>query len=74
MIFKAIEFAAKAHAGQYRKGTKIPYICHPMNVCQILASLKCSPEVMAAGILHDVLEDTRITGNGIILHWLRLLL
>ena len=61
MIFKAIEFAARAHAGQYRKGTYIPYICHLMNVCQILGIYKCSKEVMTAGILHDVLEDTPTT-------------
>jgi (p)ppGpp synthase/HD superfamily hydrolase len=61
MIFKAVEFAARAHAGQYRKGTAIPYICHLMNVCQILGYYKCSREVMTAGILHDVLEDTSTT-------------
>jgi len=36
MIFKAIEFSTKAHTGLYRKGTKIPYITHPLNVAQIL--------------------------------------
>jgi len=61
MIFKAIEFAARAHAGQYRKGTDLPYICHPMNVCQILVGYKCSKEMVIAGILHDVLEDTSMT-------------
>ena len=61
MIFKAIEFATKAHSGQYRKGTKIPYITHPLNVAKILTQLECSEPVIVAGILHDTLEDTRVT-------------
>lgn len=66
MIFKAIEFAARAHAGQYRKGTGIPYITHPLNVAKILIECKCREPVVSAGILHDTLEDTRVTGNDLI--------
>jgi (p)ppGpp synthase/HD superfamily hydrolase len=66
MIFKAIEFAAKAHAGQYRKGTGIPYITHPLNVAKILIECKCREPVVSAGILHDTLEDTRVTDNDLI--------
>ncbi len=61
MIFKAIEFATKAHSGQYRKGTKIPYITHPLIVAKTLIQLECSEPVIIAGILHDTLEDTRVT-------------
>lgn len=61
MIFRAIEFAAKAHSGQYRKGTKIPYITHPLSVARTLIQLECSEPVIIAGILHDTLEDTRVT-------------
>jgi len=61
MIFKAIEFATKAHSGQYRKGTKIPYITHPLNVAKTLIQLECTESVVIAGILHDTLEDTRVT-------------
>ena len=61
MIFKAIEFAARAHSGGYRKGTKIPYIIHPLNVAKILIELDCREDIVAAGILHDTLEDTRVT-------------
>ena len=61
MIFRAIEFATKAHSGQYRKGTKIPYITHPLNVAKTLIQLECSEPVIVAGILHDTLEDTRVT-------------
>ena len=61
MIFKAIEFSTKAHSGQCRKGTKIPYITHPLNVAKTLIQLECSEPVIVAGILHDTLEDTRVT-------------
>lgn len=61
MIFSAIEFATKAHAGQYRKGTKIPYIVHPLNVAKILIEHDCPEDVVVAGILHDTVEDTPIT-------------
>ena len=61
MIFKAIEFAVNAHKGQYRKGTKIPYIIHPIGVARILIDYGCSEEVITAGILHDTVEDTHIS-------------
>jgi (p)ppGpp synthase/HD superfamily hydrolase len=61
MIFPAVEFATKAHAGQYRKGTKIPYIIHPLSVAKILIEHDCSEGVVIAGILHDTVEDTSIT-------------
>ncbi|MDD3627322.1 MAG: HD domain-containing protein [bacterium] len=61
MIFKAIKFAADAHTGQFRKGTKIPYISHPINVMKILCEYDCSQDVIIAGILHDTVEDTSVT-------------
>lgn len=61
MIFRAINFAAQAHEGHFRKGTKIPYISHLMNVMKILCENHCEMEVVVAGILHDVVEDTPIT-------------
>ncbi|HBE45365.1 MAG TPA: phosphohydrolase [Deltaproteobacteria bacterium] len=60
-IFNAIEFAAKAHKGQYRKGTNIPYIIHPIRVAKILIESRCPEDVVVAGILHDTLEDTSVT-------------
>ena len=65
MIFQAIEFAAGAHRGQYRKGSKIPYIIHPLNVGKILIEHGCSDEVVIAGILHDTVEDTPVTLDNI---------
>ncbi len=60
-VFHAIEFAAKAHQGQFRKGTKIPYIIHPIGAAQILIEYGCSEEVIIAAILHDTVEDTKVT-------------
>jgi len=57
-IFQAIEFAAKAHTGQFRKGTKVPYIVHPLGVSKILIEAGCSEDVVVAGILHDTMEDS----------------
>ena len=61
LIDKAIEFAAKAHENGVRKGTDIPYITHPFSVGIILTKAGCSEEVIAAGILHDTIEETPTT-------------
>ena len=61
MIDFAIEFAAKAHRNQVRKGTDIPYIAHPYAVGLLLLRAGCSEEVVVAGILHDTVEDTSMT-------------
>ena len=61
MIDMAIEVAAKAHQNQFRKGTDIPYITHPLAVGIILAKAGCPDEIITAGILHDTVEDTEVT-------------
>jgi hypothetical protein len=58
LIDLAIEYAAKAHKSQYRKGTDIPYVSHPLAVGMILLQAGCKEDVVTAGILHDTLEDT----------------
>lgn len=60
-IEEAIEVAAQAHDGQFRKGTGTPYISHPYAVGLILMNEGCSDEVVIAGILHDTVEDTDLT-------------
>jgi (p)ppGpp synthase/HD superfamily hydrolase len=60
LIDRAIEAAVKAHQKQKRKGTRIAYITHPFAVGIILAKAGCSEKVVAAGILHDTIEDARI--------------
>jgi len=61
LIDQAIEFAAKAHYSQFRKGTDIPYISHPYGVGMILLQAGCEEDAVIAGILHDTLEDTDTT-------------
>lgn len=61
LIEKAMKFAAIKHEGQMRKGTNIPYIIHPFGVALILQKAKQRDEVIAAGLLHDTLEDTSTT-------------
>jgi (p)ppGpp synthase/HD superfamily hydrolase len=57
-IVKAIEFATGAHRAQFRKGTTIPYIVHPLDVLSILLKSGAGEDLVIAGVLHDVLEDT----------------
>ncbi len=61
MIFDAIEYAARAHREHYRKGTRIPYIIHPVSVGKILIEYDCAEEIVAAGLLHDAVEDTEVS-------------
>lgn len=61
LLKEAVDFAAKAHQGQFRKVGREPYIVHPIGVALTLAKLGCSDEIIAAGLLHDVVEDTTIT-------------
>jgi (p)ppGpp synthase/HD superfamily hydrolase len=61
ILGKALEFAAKAHAGVYRKWSTEPYVEHPKRVAAILSEAGFGPEVVAAGYLHDVVEDTPVT-------------
>ena len=68
-IHNAIIFATKAHDGQVRKGTDIPYIVHPMEVMRILIENNCSETVVIAGLLHDTLEDTPIQAEDIVRHF-----
>lgn len=59
--YRAIEFAARAHRTQVRKGSDTPYISHPYSVGLMLARAGFDAEVVAAGILHDTIEDTPVT-------------
>lgn len=61
MVDKAIEFAVEKHSGAIRKGTRIPYITHPMEAAAIVAGITDDQELIAAAVLHDTLEDTGVT-------------
>ena len=56
LVEKAWKFAAKAHAGQFRKSGE-PYFTHPCIVASILTELMIDPPTIAAGLLHDTVED-----------------
>lgn len=60
---KAIDFAVRAHDGQSRKNTTLPYIIHPLHLaCHALALNIIDDEIIAACMLHDVVEDCRDKG------------
>lgn len=60
LIQKAYDFANQAHHGQSRKSGE-PYILHPLSVAATLARLKLNSKTIAAGLLHDVADDTNIS-------------
>ncbi|MDP8934453.1 MAG: HD domain-containing protein, partial [Cyanobacteriota bacterium] len=60
LICRAFEFARDLHEGQYRKSGE-PYICHPVAVAGILRYMGGNNVMIAAGFLHDIVEDTDIT-------------
>ena len=61
LIDRAIRFATKAHEGVVRKGTDMPYIVHPLEAMTIVSTIVNDQELMAAALLHDVVEDAGIT-------------
>lgn len=61
LLTEAIAFAAGAHDGVTRKGSRVPYIVHPMETVAIAASITDDEEVLAAAALHDVMEDCGVS-------------
>jgi GTP pyrophosphokinase len=60
LVRKAYEFSQKHHAGQTRASGE-PYLVHPLGVAQVLAEMKMDGVAIAAGLLHDSVEDTSVT-------------
>lgn len=61
LLDRAIVFAVRAHAGTERRGKGFPYIVHPMEAVEIVATMTSDQELMAAAALHDTVEDTDVT-------------
>ena len=61
LLNDAIAYAAVMHRSGLRKGTTMPYIVHPLEVMHILEVMTGDKHLMAAGVLHDVVEDTSVT-------------
>ena len=61
LLDRAIIFAVKAHSGTERRGKGYPYIVHPMEAVEIVATMTSDQELLAAAALHDTVEDTDVT-------------
>ena len=61
LVQKAKDFATLAHEGQVRKYTGVPYVVHPIEVMEIVRTVKHDDTMLAAALLHDVVEDTDCT-------------
>lgn len=64
LVMRAEEFATNAHAGQKRKSGE-PYIIHPLAVAQTVADWGFDAQTLAAALLHDTVEDTAVTVQGL---------
>jgi (p)ppGpp synthase/HD superfamily hydrolase len=60
LVAKAFLFAQKAHSAQRRRYTNKPYFNHPLQVACIVSKVTEDAEILAAALLHDVIEDTAI--------------
>ena len=61
MLDEVLKFATMAHGDQKRKYTNDPYIVHPIAVSEIVKTVAHTDEMVAAALLHDVVEDTPVT-------------
>ena len=61
LLDRAIVFAVKAHHNTERRGKGFPYIVHPMEAVEIVATITPDQELLAAAALHDTIEDTDVT-------------
>lgn len=61
LLDRAIIFAVKAHHNTERRGKGFPYIVHPMEAVEIVATITSDQELLAAAALHDTVEDTDVT-------------
>ncbi|MBI2898573.1 MAG: bifunctional (p)ppGpp synthetase/guanosine-3',5'-bis(diphosphate) 3'-pyrophosphohydrolase [Planctomycetes bacterium] len=71
LVAQAVTFAAQRHHGQMRKDRITPYVAHPFRVLFILRDLfdVKDPETLAAGVLHDTIEDTTTDHDDLLRHF-----
>jgi len=65
LVQEAIQFAMKAHDGQVRKGSEVPYIKHPLEAAVIVSDIRPEETLVTAAILHDTIEDCGVTESAI---------
>jgi (p)ppGpp synthase/HD superfamily hydrolase len=65
LLADAYQLARAAHAGQRRKDTGGPYVTHPLRAAEIVAAAGMPEEVVAAALLHDVVEDSEVSPDDI---------
>lgn len=65
LVDKAIVFATQAHKGTERRGKGFPYIIHPLEAMAIVATITNDPDLLAAAVLHDTIEDTEVAYDDI---------
>lgn len=58
MRYKALDFAVRKHAGQFRRSTKVPYVTHCIEVARKVEPVLGSTDTFCIALLHDTLEDT----------------
>ena len=63
LVVQATQYTVKKHEGQYRRGLNIPYSTHLFGVARILKAAGYADDIVVAGLLHDVLEDTDATAE-----------
>ena len=61
LVDQATQYTARKHEGQYRRGLNVPYSTHLFGVARILKAANYEEDIVVAGLLHDVLEDTDAT-------------
>lgn len=66
ILDRAIIYAVRAHSGTGRRGKTYPYILHPLEALTIVAGITDDQEMLAAAVLHDVLEDTPATREDLV--------
>ena len=66
---RALEFAAARHGGQERDADRAPFILHPLEVAHLLHGRDCPDEVVAAGVLHDTVEDAQVAVEELRVHF-----